>query len=349
MYCYKTAQTTIRTKSVEPDGRPNIDCKNSIYSTLLEHPNCNPRHTKSRLYNDLTSRNHHMDLMNEDLIFTSSNRNEPVCNHVNISQNDYHELDECNNINNNSQQQQQYELILTSGKPLFINASYKQFNCSNFTINDKTVEYKLRSVANCLAYLVQDNHSDTRAQDRDQQHQQCYISGTQNDIDNAIQRQRQQLSMIERRDSFLRDRFRLKKIMNIHCILMRCTPIEAQVNDCQWIRSSFSDQNKTLNRARQQVLRLIENLNGYCDSINLLRCILRSENFAQVILSFDEVVRKVKLHLDTVKHKSSAISLLDRPQQHANIIDDSNIGTENTYYQPTPAKVEFKIVREWTV
>lgn len=261
-----------------------------------------------------------LETVDEDCRYFYADKKEQVGRAANCRQRDanfgYHHGQNLANGNSpsNMAKSQQYELILTA-RPAPINTRHQNFNCEDFYLNDNTSDFRLRSVANCLAHLLQEPNNIREGDEKF--HTSC--GGPV-----------QQLGMIEQRDSFIRDRFKLKKMMNIHSILLRTSPIEAQANDSSWIRSFMMKRIKSLDKARRQVLKLIENLNGYCDSIDLLRCILRTDHIAQVMMAFDEIINKAAAQLRAQK-KLTTNGLLN-----------PSGGLESS-------KVEFRIVREWTV
>jgi len=196
----------------------------------------------------------------------------------------------------------------------------KDRGCEHFYLDDKTTEFKLRSVANCLAHLLQEPQRQSQvSMEEDEDNPQWCRAGCTT-----------QVGMIQQRDSFVNDRTKVKNVTRIHSILLRLSPIEAQVNDSNWIRGQMLDRSKSLDGARQQVLRLIENLNGYCDSIDLLRCILRSNHITKVIIAFDEIVTKAGTQLNEHKQVTKRGLL--------------SSGTDRSRKM-----VEFRIVREWLV
>lgn len=57
---------------------------------------------------------------------------------------------------------------------------------------------------------------------------------------------------------------------------------------------------------------VIESLPGYCDSINLLRCILRSNHMIAVISAFDTLLEKIR---DTNSRKCELAPLVDESHE----------------------------------
>lgn len=162
-------------------------------------------------------------------------------------------------------------------------------NCDQLAFSDKTMDFRLSSIANNLTYLVQHPYKKT------------------------IKLQ-----------SFRSDRSNIKNIFNIYSKLLNISPIETHlpvILSQKWPpnRANNPQCDRRLLVARQQVLNYIENLNGYCDSINLLRCILKSAAMIGVMVAFDGILEEI----------DRFYANLTRPQQ----CNDSR----------------FKIAKEWSV
>lgn len=207
----------------------------------------------------------------------------------------------------------------------------------NWRLNDKSSESKLRSVANCLAYLVQEPSPAC-----------CPASAGDYQVARTSREyERHQLSLIEQRNSFLSDQAKLKRIMDIYARLVLVLPIEAQVNESHWIRGLMLDRCKSVGGARQQVLRMIENLKGYCDSIDLLRCLLRASHLVQVLEAFDEIIQRAGVHLSASMAPTSSLLNADAPKNSDK--DDFGDQDEEDEDGESAERVEFRIVREWSV
>lgn len=151
----------------------------------------------------------------------------------------------------------------------------QQNPCDSLTVNNQTIDFRLRWVCKCLTHLLQDElNADPR-----HHHQQC----------NSLYATAKQHSFQCKFDA---ERERLKKMTEIYSILLkRPTPICAL--HPLMLHKPHEKTFQSLLDARQQVLRLIERLEGYCDSIGALRCILKSSHMIGVLYTFDEVMKKM--------------------------------------------------------
>lgn len=179
--------------------------------------------------------------------------------------------------------------------------------CHALVVNQNVIKYKLRCVSDCLIHLCQE-HSLDQFQHREGPDCQLEVKNWE------------------------RQANKIKGIIEIYSILLKLPPLEADLKDSH---SLISMMNKRPNfsplDARHEVLDLIENrLPGYCDSIDLLRCILRSNHMIGAIAAFSVIVRQIidynpyKLHED-LDALSATFAVAVR-QQH-----------------------EFRILQEWKV
>lgn len=180
-------------------------------------------------------------------------------------------------------------------------------NCNELKINDKTIDYKLRSVANHLVYLIQDPSK----------------------------------HLVELQ-SFKQDRSRIRGIFQIYSKLLDLKPIETSIprqlslRPCQGQQADHTYRHRSLVVARQQVLNYIEKLNGYCDSINLLRCILKSSTMIGVMEAFDGILKAVEIYQANLK---------ERPLSSSSLWSSASALGDDDYSQSG----SFKIMTEWTV
>jgi hypothetical protein len=149
--------------------------------------------------------------------------------------------------------------------------------CDSLIVSNQTIDFKLRWVGRCLTQLVLDEDQDLRD-------------------DDVIVSRRGSMNT-ERKDVVLRnsnrDHIKLKAMMKIYTLLLKQVPSPIPFLTMAKQSSSCcgSYQQISLLDARQQVLCLIERLGGYCDSIDLLRCILRSDHMIGVIYAFDAIIK----------------------------------------------------------
>lgn len=91
---------------------------------------------------------------------------------------------------------------------------------------------------------------------------------------------------------------RIKTILGIYWKLLNLSPLEFHMhsNDTIYNPNEFDILN-----SRLQVLYYIENLDGYCDAINKLRLILKSQTMISVMTAFNKITfeveaKKIKLN-----------------------------------------------------
>ena len=139
--------------------------------------------------------------------------------------------------------------------------------CERFVINQKTTDYKLRIVANQLANLIL---MPMPSQAGEKLSATCpYV-------------QRENL-----------DRYRIKTILSLYTKLLETSPLVCSLPIVENLFDYVNKQRK-LDFARQQVLILIESLDGYCDLINHLRQMLKSTPMIAAISAFDKIVREIR-------------------------------------------------------
>lgn len=218
-----------------------------------------------------------------------------------------------------------------SKKPIQV----KSIQCNHFIVNNQTVDYKLRCVSDCLVHL---NTEHTTA------HHQARRSNPQyhrNYLDSSLQHHNNQFIDGNQSSSSLKqiaqneDGNRIKRTVGIYRILLKLLPLEAHLeldSTAQAPRNElaklFRERHFNPLDARQQVLDLIEcQLNGYCDSIDRLRCILRSDTMLAVICAFDSIVRNIITHNDE--------RLKEDLLKNQSAVDRG--------------KFEFRIVQEWKI
>lgn len=84
---------------------------------------------------------------------------------------------------------------------------------------------------------------------------------------------------------------RIKTILRIYWKLLNLSPLEFHLNSKEAI---YSQERFNILASRQQVLHYIENLDGYCDAINKLRLILKSQTMVSVMTAFNKIIREVE-------------------------------------------------------
>lgn len=178
-------------------------------------------------------------------------------------------------------------------------------HCDTLIVNNQTIDFKLRWVGRCLTHLVLDE---------DQELSETFVCRQQSLTRTYQDAFRQHLE---------RDRMRLKRIMGIYTILLKRlpSPIILQPMAKQSISGCNLTQTISLSDARRQVLSLIENLGGYCDSIDLLRCILKSNHMIGVIDAYDALTKKFN--------------------------DYNNHNRDTVAAESTDVRQEFRIIQEW--
>ena len=183
----------------------------------------------------------------------------------------------------------------TSGRPVTSETEPNGTSCDQLTINDRTTEFKLRSVACQLTHLIQDPTLQTI---------------------NA--------------QAFDKDYAKIASMLRLYLRLLNLAPPDNRSLELlNRLNNSLATNKSTssgLLDSRQQVLRYIENLNGYCDSIDLLRCTLKSAKIISVMGAFDDILQRL------------------RKQQTAGTGDLQPVAK-----QLLDRDTDFRIVREWTV
>lgn len=88
---------------------------------------------------------------------------------------------------------------------------------------------------------------------------------------------------------------KVKTIWSIYSKLLKIEPIDNQWNYRQlMIPKDDKLYGYNITQSRQQVLEFIENLNGYCDSINNLRIILKGHPMISVLGAYNDIVDKIE-------------------------------------------------------
>lgn len=199
--------------------------------------------------------------------------------------------------------------------------------CNELILNQNTIDYKLRCVADCLVHLNRPNQEIALSR------KNLELNRSNNDW-NKISTDKSLCVIKDQPEAAAaREDRRIRKIVKIYSMLMKLSPIEAQLRfGAQTTTSTnnlvrlFSEKNFCPLEARQRVLDLIENhLGGYCDSIHSLRCILRSNEMIGVIAAFSEVIKKTLAYNCSKMH------------------DD----LRNSEIAVASGNFEFRIVQEW--
>lgn len=160
-------------------------------------------------------------------------------------------------------------------------------SCDELIVNERTIDIRLSWIRRCLTHLLFDEDLDCNNTD---------------DVD------REQLVSTNYQSQFAwrkfdHHRMRLKKMIDIYTIILRRLPsfIEGSPMAGRPNESRACHRVDLLD-ARQQVLNLIEQLGGYCDSIDLLRCILKSPQTIGVIYAYDVITKKLNSQGSTNRH-----------------------------------------------
>lgn len=200
-----------------------------------------------------------------------------------------------------------------------------QLACNKLIVNHNTIDYKLRSIANCLVHLSRPYREIALGRKNSQHNDWNKI-----EVDSSLDCTNDQR---EAAAAAVRDEFRIRKMVRIYSMLIKLSPIEAHLRFGAPTATSngnlvklFDEKKFCPLEARQRVLDLIEHqLNGYCDSIHLLRCILRSSTMIGVIAAFSEIIKKTLAYNCSKLHDD---------------LEDSEI-------EVASGKFEFRIVQEW--
>lgn len=84
---------------------------------------------------------------------------------------------------------------------------------------------------------------------------------------------------------------RIKTILRIYWKLLNLSPLEFYINSKEAI---YNQERFNVLDSRLQVLHYIENLDGYCDAINKLRLILKSQTMVSVMTAFHKIICEVE-------------------------------------------------------
>lgn len=114
-----------------------------------------------------------------------------------------------------------------------------------------------------------------------------------NQLKFLIRNQSRRLSLHERQ----RYESRIATVINIYHKILNLSPLSAQIS-CSSVSGNFklcpyNHGQLSMLECRQAVLDYIENLNGYCDSINILRLIMKSITMTGVMQAFDHITEKI--------------------------------------------------------
>lgn len=84
---------------------------------------------------------------------------------------------------------------------------------------------------------------------------------------------------------------KIRHALQLYMTMINIGPLEIGSALTKQIEAKREPHNFGLTNASQQVLRYIENLHGYCDSINSLRQILKSDAMLNVIAAHENVLQ----------------------------------------------------------
>lgn len=143
-------------------------------------------------------------------------------------------------------------------------------NCDNFVVDDNSIDYRMRYVGDQLAHLVRDIHNIDSNENNN--NGQCSPTGT-----------------LANSSEFIK----MRRILRLYEKLLKVSPLDFHLK-LRGPKSSCRGQAVAtdLNSTRQQVLFYIENLHGYCDSINTLRLIMKSPEMIRVIGAYETLAAK---------------------------------------------------------
>lgn len=99
------------------------------------------------------------------------------------------------------------------------------------------------------------------------------------------------------RDERERYESRLATIMKIYRKVLKTSPLSYAQIDCLSSGNSrihpYNQTQLSMLECRQALLDYIQTLNGYCDSINILRLIMKSSSMTSVMHAFDCIIEKI--------------------------------------------------------
>lgn len=170
--------------------------------------------------------------------------------------------------------------IANDPRTLNLRADLKGHPCDEFIVNKREIDYKLTLVGRCLTHLFLTEDLE------------CCESGGLNIKQLAIASYQIQVA----RQKFEFDRMRLEKIIDIYTIMLKRLPLCIQgppTARLNWENRGSACSRANLLETRKHVLNLIEQLGGFCDSIDLLRCTLRSQQMIGVIYAYDVISKKL--------------------------------------------------------
>lgn len=156
--------------------------------------------------------------------------------------------------------------------------------CNSLPIQGKTTELRLNSAGNQLLHLIQDYPTSKGLNSPSSEPTNCHHK-------------------------------RIKTMLSIYWKLLNISPIELHLIS----KDNHADNYIDILSSRLQVLHYIENLNGYCDSINRLRLILKSTPMIGVMIAYDKIMinlRNKKADNEKQDYKFDCTNLTRRIEWH---------------------------------
>lgn len=169
--------------------------------------------------------------------------------------------------NNRKQTRPIIETTSTRLSQPYSTAVEQQPLCSFMPIDSKYTEHRLKTIGDQLTQLVRFSSNSTLPNSVVDQKSSIVQHANENHLNSRVQ-------------TVLRIYWKLIKLGPL-CFHIQSTPM---LN-----RNIFN-----ILTSRQQVLCYIENLNGYCDSINLLRLILKSETMINTMIAYEKIVEYMR-------------------------------------------------------
>lgn len=212
-----------------------------------------------------------------------------------------------------------------------------EIKCHELVVKHNTIDHELRCIADCLVHLSQE-HQVLDQCDRDQGRMNtatAAATSTPTTTTNCSPIVRTEKDDRVRVTAHFDQANRIRSVLSIYSTILQLAPIEAHLKGGQSVIEFLNKTTTTTTNfcpleARQRVLDLIENrLPGYCDSIHLLRCILKSSHMIGAIAAFGAIVNKI------VAYNSTKL------QEDLESMDAFNGLDEG--------QCEFRIVQEWKV
>lgn len=134
-------------------------------------------------------------------------------------------------------------------------------SCHSIYVEDKSIEDRLYTVARHLTRLTQVNHRDQEANNSHSRYISTYNLES-----------------------------RIETVLAIYSKLLSLGPLELHL-----VPKNGSDAKFDLLKLRLQVLHFIENLDGYCNSISMLRLILKSPTMIGAIFAHKSIIDALEL------------------------------------------------------